>query len=98
MYKKSVYKGLSKEKVRKKVEEEGFDPITINDPPGRVYSPHTHPETKLLAILDGSMDVKTGGEKFTLKKGDQLIIPGRKKHSAIVGKDGCTFFWSEKLV
>lgn len=98
MYKEEVYKDLDKDEIRKKVEEEGFDPITINDPPGRVYSPHTHPETKLLAILKGGMEVKTGGEEFTLKKGDQLIIPGEQKHEAVVGEKGCTFFWSEKLV
>lgn len=98
MYKKGIYKGFSKKEIREKVDKKGFDPLTINDPPSRIYFPHTHPETKLLAILDGSMEVKTGGNKYTLEKGDELIIPGNQKHEAVVGNDGCTFFWSEKLI
>lgn len=98
MYKKGVYKGLDRDEIGEKVREEGFNPIVINDGPGRVYPPHTHPETKLLAILKGEMEVKTGGEGFSLKKGDKLIIPGNQKHEALVGEKGCTFYWSEKLI
>lgn len=98
MYEKGKYKGKKEAEIKKEVEEEGFDPIKINDPPGRVYSPHTHPETKLLAILAGSMNIKVGGGEFKLKKGDKLVIEGNVKHSAVVGDDGCVFFWSEKLM
>ncbi len=44
------------------------------------------------------MEVKVGEETFQCKPGDKLIIPGDTKHSAIVGHDGCEFFWSEKLI
>ena len=98
MYKKNFYKGLDENGVAKKVAEEGFDPIKISDPPGRVYSPHTHPETKLLAFLSGSMEVKVADKTYRCKAGDKVIIDGDIKHSAVVGPSGCTFFWSEKLL
>ena len=97
-YFKGHYKGLNKDNVAQKVREEGFNPIVINNSPGFVYSKHKHPETKLLAILSGNIKVKVGGKTYNLKKGDKLIIPGNVYHSAVVEKDGCEFFWSEKII
>ena len=98
MFKKNFYKDLAEREIADKVEEEGFDPIKISDPPGRVYSPHTHPETKLLAFLSGSMEVKVADKTHRCKAGDKVIIDGNVEHSAVVGPEGCTFFWSEKLL
>lgn len=80
------------------MKEDGFDPIKISDPSGRIYSPHTHPETKLLAFLSGSMGVEVDGKTYQCEAFDKVIIPGNIKHSAVVGPEGCTFFWSEKLI
>ena len=80
------------------VQQDGFDPLLITDPPGATYPPHIHPETKLLAFLRGSMEVTVEGECFTCKPGDRVLIPGNIEHSALVGPDGCDFFWSEKLL
>ena len=80
------------------IHDEGFDPLLITDPPGAKYPPHTHPETKLLAFLRGSMEVTVKGERFNCKPGDRVLIPGNTEHSALVGPDGCDFFWSEKLL
>ncbi|MCH7640784.1 cupin domain-containing protein [Patescibacteria group bacterium] len=98
MYKQGFYKNLHEDEIAKKVKKEGFDPIKISDPPGRIYSRHTHPETKLLAFLEGSMEVRVGDETFQCKAGDKVIVDGNVKHSAVVGPEGCTFFWSEKLM
>lgn len=98
MYKEGVYSDLSKKEIKKKVKEKGFDPIIIYDVAGRVYPEHTHPETKLLAILEGSMNAKVSGKEYVLTKGDELIIKGNIVHSAIVGDVGCEFFWSEVII
>jgi quercetin dioxygenase-like cupin family protein len=97
-YFKSYYKGQNRDKIAEKVREEGFDPITIKNSPGFVYAKHKHPETKLLAILSGSMEVDVGGKKVKLEKYDRLIIPGSVYHSAVVGADGCEFYWAEKII
>ena len=75
----------------------GWDPIPITDPPGFVYPPHRHMAAKLLVILDGSMEVAVAGEVRHCRPGDQLVIPGEVEHAAVVGPDGCRFFWSEQI-
>jgi len=98
MFFKNSYKNQSESQIQYAIEIEGFHPVKIANSLGYVYSTHSHPETKLLAILSGSMEVEAGGKKYYLEKGDKLIIPGNITHRAVVGKDGCSFFWSEKRV
>jgi len=43
------------------------------------------------------MKVRVHNEDFNCYPGDKLIIPGNCEHSALVGSEGCSFFWSEKL-
>jgi hypothetical protein len=62
MYKKGVYQNLSEAEIAGQVSEAGFDPIRIADPPGHIYSPHSHTETKLLAFLRGGMSVTVAGQ------------------------------------
>lgn len=97
MYQANFYRTIDEERIAEEVRREGFDPVLINDPPGRVYEPHRHLETKLLVFLQGSMEVKVKGQTFDCKPGDKLIIPGNVEHSAVAGPEGCVFFWSEKL-
>ena len=52
MYQEKFYKTIDRERIAEEVRKEGFDPIYITDPPGRVYYPHRHPETKLLVFLE----------------------------------------------
>lgn len=80
------------------IEKESFHPIKFTDEPGYIYPTHAHPETKVLAFLAGSMQVTVEGTVYSCEAGDKLIIPGNKKHAAVVGPNGCTFFWSEKFI
>ncbi|MBI2616676.1 AraC family ligand binding domain-containing protein [Candidatus Gottesmanbacteria bacterium] len=98
MYYQNFYANLKDEEISRSIIAEGFDPMHYTNGPGDIYPPHKHPETKLLAFLSGSMDVVVGEEKFHCVRGDKLVIAGNVTHSARVGNDGCTFFWSEKLM
>lgn len=98
LYSPQYYKDKSKEEIKNDVAELGFNPILINNSPNYVYSPHTHPETKLLAIVDGRMDVKVEGDSYILQPGDRLMIEGNIEHSAVVGSEGCSFYWAEKVL
>jgi quercetin dioxygenase-like cupin family protein len=89
---------LSEPDIARKVSEAGFDPIRISDPPGHIYPPHSHAETKLLAFLRGGMRVTIAGQTYECSPGDQLIIPGNVEHSAVIGREGCVYFWSEKIL
>ncbi|MBI4080342.1 MAG: cupin domain-containing protein [Candidatus Levybacteria bacterium] len=98
MYKNHAYRDKTENEIRKEILEEGFDPIKISNGSGFVYALHQHPETKLLVFLEGSMDVTVHGETYRCLPGDKMIIPGNTPHSAVVGKEGCIFFWSEKIM
>jgi len=97
MYQAKFYKAINQEQIAEEVRKEGFDPLHIVDPPGHLYPPHRHPETKLLVFLQGDMEVTVADQKFICGPGDKLVIPGNVEHSAEVGPEGCVFFWSEKL-
>lgn len=98
MYHKNFYSGLTESEIEKKIREEGFDPMKYENGPGDIYPLHQHPETKLLAFLEGSMKVKVADETFNCEKNDKLLISGNAPHSAVVSPIGCTFFWSEKMI
>jgi len=98
MFQKAFFPKTPHAEIKKEMQKEGFSPTIIRDKPGFIYHPHKHPETKYLVCLNGSMKVTVNGETYDFEPGDKLIIPGNTKHSAVVGKKGCSFFWSEKLV
>lgn len=102
MYQAKFYKNPSTSSGRKAIAEdarrEGFRPILITNEPGFVYEKHKHPETKLLIFLKGGMCVTVAGEHYQCSPGDKLIVPGNTVHSAKIDPDGCTFFWSEKII
>lgn len=98
MYYQQYYQNKSEKEIENLIRKEGFEPLKYHDQPGFVYTPHQHPETKLLAFLEGSMHVKVADEELDCSKGDKLVIPGNTTHSAIIGPSGCIFFWSEKLI
>jgi quercetin dioxygenase-like cupin family protein len=98
MFQKAYFANKSREEIKKKMQEEGFSPLVITDKPGFIYKPHQHATTKYLVCIEGSMEVTVNGKTYDFGPGDKLIIEGNTKHSAQVGKDGCVFFWSEKIV
>ena len=98
LYKNFFPKGASRQEIVKSIKAEGFNPILITDEPGFVYETHTHPETKLIVCLEGSMRVKVEKEEYDFAPGDKILIPGKIPHGGVVGKDGCVYYWSEKIV
>lgn len=99
MYKPKHYKHpIDEQAVRTDIYKQGFVPQRIVNAANYIYSPHSHPETKLIVALRGQMKVLVEDQKLLLRPGDQLIIPGFAIHSALVGPSGCTFFWSEKKI
>jgi quercetin dioxygenase-like cupin family protein len=97
IYQPGFYGNLKQTEIRQRILAAGFDPIQINDPAGHVYPPHHHPETKLLAFLNGGMEVHVADQTYQCVAGDRLLIPGNVEHSARVTTEGCVYFWSEKL-
>ena len=76
MYQPDYYKTIDRDLISEEVRKEGFHPLCITDAPGRVYTPHRHPETKLLVFLEGEMTVKVDNHSYQCRKGDRFMIPG----------------------
>lgn len=97
MYFSGFYKNFSEDEIKNKIVSEGFEPIYISNTAGFLYPQHSHPQTKLLAILKGSMTITVEDESFECVVGDKIVIPGNMGHLSIVGIDGCAYFWAESL-
>ena len=98
MFHKAHFVNKSREEIKQEMQDEGFSPHVITNHPGYIYQTHQHAETKYLVCLEGSMEVTVNGKTYDFEPGDKLIVEGNTKHSALVGKDGCVFFWSEKII
>ena len=96
-YEPGIHTGLDPGTIAARLRQDRWDPMPISDEAGYVYPPHSHATTKLLAIIEGSIEVSVAGTMYRCQSGDQVVVPGEVEHSAIVGRDGCTFFWSEQL-
>ena len=60
--------------------------------PGKRVERHAHPQTEqLMAIVDGSVDVKIGDESRTLSAGDVCVMNRGVEHELYSG-GGVTFF------
>lgn len=94
--KTASYLNMHEDEIKRDIQNEGFAPIRLSDPPNRVYHRHKHPETKLLAVVRGSMELIIGDQGVAAQAGDKIVIPGNIYHQAIIGPGGCTFFWSER--
>ncbi len=97
MYAPQRYRALDAREVEAEVRRQGFDPLLIQDPPGRQYPPHRHATQKLVVVLGGSMRVSVEGQTYQCRPGDSILVQGNAEHWAVVGPEGCTFFWSERL-
>jgi len=98
IYKNFFSKTATREAIIKSIKKDGFEPELVENEPGFVYELHQHPETKLIVCLEGSMKVTINGKEHEFEPGDKIRIPGNTPHSAVAGKNGCKYYWSERLV
>jgi quercetin dioxygenase-like cupin family protein len=48
---------------------------------GAVLPEHSHPHEQIVNVLEGTYELKVGGEPYRLDAGDVLVIPGGVPHS-----------------
>lgn len=92
------YKFKNKNQIKKLIQEMGYHPVLISNTPQYEYKQHSHPQQKLLVILNGNITIEIEGKSYNCKKGDEIIINPYDEHSAIVGNKGCEFYWAEKII
>jgi uncharacterized protein YjlB len=80
--------------LRRLFSDEGLVPYEWSNGPLEVYSPHTHPDHKVLYVLRGSITfgLIREGQKIVLNPGDRLDLPPGTLHDAVVSTRGVTCF------
>ena len=79
---------LSRNAIRRRLEQEGLTPYAWSNGPGDHYPAHAHLYHKVLYCLEGSIVFHVEDESVTLMPGDRLEIDAETLHAADVGPQG----------
>lgn len=83
--------------LHEELDAEGFSRTYVwQDRPGAHYSDHTHATLTAHIILDGEMELTTGGVTTTYRKGERCDVAAGAVHSAKMGPNGCRYLIGEK--
>jgi quercetin dioxygenase-like cupin family protein len=79
--------------------KEGFAHVfEWEDAPGIAYEEHTHQDRVSMYIVSGGLTfIFEDQETIVLKQGDRFDVPPGKKHTAVVGPEGCTYVVGEMI-
>ncbi len=89
---------MNKEKLKKKLAEEGFLYVyEWRDRPGTKYPPHAHKGKVSFYLTAGCLTFDFSGEKIQVKKGERFDVPIGKTHSAEVDPAGCSYIVGEMI-
>ncbi|HEX8847663.1 MAG TPA: cupin domain-containing protein [Pyrinomonadaceae bacterium] len=72
------------ERLRERLEAEGYSVFEWRDAPGTSYGAHSHAEDQTHWILSGALTLRVGWEEYTLRAGDRDFLPANTEHSAVV--------------
>lgn len=75
--------------IEQSLRREADDVYGWSNGPGDRYARHTHPYTKILYCVTGSIDFSLDGRVIHLRAGDRMVVPAGTPHEATVGPDGC---------
>lgn len=83
--------------IKERLRHEGFRNIfTHTDRPGAYYPEHTHKNITCHIVIDGEIEITSGGTTRTYRAGERFDLPAGEVHSAKVGQEGCTYILGEK--
>lgn len=88
---------MNEKEIMEKLKQEGFRNVfTHTDSPGAVHPEHTHNNLTCHVVIDGEIEITSGGKTRKYKKGERFDVPPGEAHSAVVGDSGCTYILGEK--
>jgi len=82
--------------LRQRLEADGFDVLRWRDDAGADYQPHAHDHDESLWVIQGEITFGIGGDRYTLRAGDRLMLPKGTVHTAYTGADSCLYFIGQK--
>jgi quercetin dioxygenase-like cupin family protein len=66
------------------------------DDAGADYQPHAHDHDESLWVIQGEITFGVGGDRYTLRSGDRLMLPKGTVHTAHTGAEGCLSFIGQR--
>lgn len=89
---------MDKSKLKSQLKDDGFPFIyEWHDKPGTLYPKHKHVDKVSMYIIDGSLTFDFNGSKKEINKGERFDVPPQTNHTAIVGKNGCSYLVGEMI-
>lgn len=82
--------------LRRRLAADGFSTMTWNDPPNRLYAPHSHDHDESLWCIAGAITFHIAGRDHRLEPGDRLMLPRATVHGATAGSAGATYLIGER--
>ncbi len=83
--------------LREDLQAEGFGHTYVwQDRPNAHYSDHTHAMLTAHIILEGEMELTSGGVTSVYRKGERCDVAPGTVHSARMGPHGCRYLIGEK--
>jgi quercetin dioxygenase-like cupin family protein len=72
------------------MQKEGLRPYVWNNTPNQRYAVRSHGYTKVMYLVEGSMEVTLpdSNQRVKLRAGDRVEIPAGVRHAAVVGSAG----------
>ena len=61
MFEIGVYLNILPDQIAADLRKQGYDPILSQDKPDEYYPPHSHKETNIIVVLEGTMTVTIDG-------------------------------------
>lgn len=68
------------------------------DTPFRRHSPHRHPTSETLHIVNGEITFEVDGKSLKCGPGDRLLLPCNTLHASTAGGAGCRYVIATRLV
>ena len=79
---------FSEEKLRQKLEIEGYSVTRYVYPPGTMFSDHSHSLDKKDAVVSGKFRLELEGRSVVLEAGDSIAVPAGIVHRAeVIGSE-----------
>src|SRR5262244_1066826 len=75
------------QKLKARLQAEGYSVFQWTDAPGTKYGPHAHAEDQSHWIVSGQLELRVGYETYVLRGGDRDFLPAETVHSAFVPGD-----------
>lgn len=72
------------DRLRRRLESEGYTVSEFTDPPGAVYESHSHEDDQVHWIISGEAEFEVDGQKYRLGPGDRDFLPANTDHAAAV--------------